>query len=373
MAPINVTKTFLPPLTDYVQLLETIWERGWITNHGEIVTRLENELKEYLGVKHLFLVTNGTLALQIAVKALELKGEIITTPFSYVATTSSIVWENCTPVFVDIDPETLTIEADRIEAAITDQTSAIMATHVYGNPCDIDKIASIAETSNIKIIYDGAHAFGVTYRDSSVFNFGDISTLSFHATKLFHTAEGGAVVCHDDEIARRVSYLRNFGHNGPENFWGLGINAKMSELHAAMGMCVLPSVNDIIAKRRQVSVWYDRYLFEAAGMSGSLVKPVLREQTGYNYAYYPVVFDSCKSMQNCLEKLNERDIFPRKYFFPSLNRLNYVVAPGMPVSEDIASRILCLPLAHDLLQQQVKTICDIILEYSVLGDGPTVD
>ncbi|MBE0685043.1 MAG: DegT/DnrJ/EryC1/StrS family aminotransferase, partial [Anaerolineaceae bacterium] len=257
---IPVTKSFLPPINEYIQYLEKIWESNQLTNHGPFVKELETKLEDYLGVKHLFFVTNGTIALQIAIKALDLHGEIITTPFSYVATTSSIVWEGCSPVFVDIEPSTLCINPDLIEDAITSETSAILTTHVYGIPSDVDKIYEIAQRHNIKVIYDAAHAFGVRFKEKSLVSYGDTSTLSFHATKLFHTVEGGAIITQDDEIANRISYMRNFGHKGQEDFWGLGINGKNSEFHAAMGLCNLNHISSIIERRKQVSEWYDDLL-----------------------------------------------------------------------------------------------------------------
>src|SRR5688572_26446200 len=254
---INVTQTFLPPLDDYVAYLERVWESKWLTNRGQLVRELEQKLEDYLGIKNLLLLTNGTIALQIAIKALELTGEIITTPFSYVATVSSIVWENCIPVFVDIDPNYLTIDETKIEDAITERTTAILATHVYGNPCYVEAINDIATRHDLKVIYDAAHCFGVKYKGGSVLDWGDISTLSHHATKLFHTGEGGAIVCNDRELADKIFYHHNFGHSGPEAFFGLGINGKMSELNAAMGLAMLPYIDEITAKRQAVCVAYD--------------------------------------------------------------------------------------------------------------------
>ncbi|HLP19244.1 MAG TPA: aminotransferase class V-fold PLP-dependent enzyme, partial [Chitinophagales bacterium] len=239
---IPVTKSFLPPLEDYNKLLQGIWQRVHLTNNGPLLLELEGKLKSYLTSKHFIFLNNGTSAIQIAIKGLDLKGEIITTPFSYVATTSSIVWENCKAVFADIEEETLTIDANKIEALITPKTSAILATHVYGIPCNIEKIEKIAKKHNLKVIYDAAHAFGVKYHGQALTNYGDASTLSFHATKLFHTTEGGALITNDEDAAHRFSYMRNFGHKGQEDFWGLGINAKNSEFHAAMGLCVFPHI-----------------------------------------------------------------------------------------------------------------------------------
>jgi dTDP-4-amino-4,6-dideoxygalactose transaminase len=348
---INVTKTYLPPLEEYVRYLEGIWARGQLTNNGPLVKELEARLKEYLGVKHLFFVSNGTIALQIAIKALDLHGEIITTPFSYVATTSSIVWEGCRPVFVDIDPESLNLSPDLIEAAITPRTTAILAVHVYGHPCDVERIQAIADRHGLKVIYDAAHAFGVHYCGRSLLVHGDISTLSFHATKLFHTGEGGALITNDDDVAHRIAYMRNFGHRGQEDFWGLGVNGKNSEFHAAMGLCVLPKVPELIGRRKAISELYDNLLNRH-----DLVMPGLRDRTIYNFAYYPVVFQSEECLLAVRDALNERHVYPRRYFYPALSALGYAHAGPKPVSEDIAKRVLCLPLAPDLGPESVQLI-----------------
>ncbi len=352
---INVTQTFLPPIEEYTRLLQRAWDLKWLTNRGEMVRELEEKLVEFLGVEHLLLVNNGTIALQIAIKALDLKGEIITTPFSYVATASSIVWENCQPVFVDIEKDFLTIDETKIEAAITEKTSGILATHVYGNPCNVEAIKKIAEKHNLKIIYDAAHCFGVKYNGESILNWGDISTLSFHATKIFHTGEGGAIVCNDAKLAHKIFYLHNFGHDGPENFFGLGINAKVSELNAAMGLACFPYIDEIISKRREISNLYDALL-----PCANLRKPTLREDTQCNYIYYPVIFDSEKDLLKVKDELNKHEIFPRRYFYPSLNKLPYVEKQSAPVSEEISEKILCLPLYAELAGQDVQRICAII-------------
>ena len=353
---INVTKTYLPPLEEYVQYLQGIWERNWVTNQGPLVKELEVKLKEFLGVKHLFFVSNGTIALQIAIKALDLHGEIITTPFSYVATTSSIVWEGCRPVFVDIDPRTLCLDPDLIEAAITPRTAAILGVHVYGHPCDVERIQALADRHGLQVIYDAAHAFGVRYKGQSLLVHGDIGTLSFHATKLFHTVEGGALVTEDDGVAHRLDYMRDCGHKGQEDFWGLGINGKNSEFHAAMGLCVLPKVPELIAKRRALSEMYDRLLRES-----SLLRPKGLEATIYNYAYYPVLCPSEAHLLSVRAALNTDGISPRRYFFPSLNLLPYVEYKPMSVAEDAARRVLCLPLYAELSEGDVGTICAAIL------------
>jgi len=354
---IPVTKPFLPPIQEYERYLQDIWKRNWLTNNGPLVNELELKLKDYLSIKHLLFVTNGTIALQLAIKALGLKGKIITTPFSYVATTSSIVWEGCEPVFVDIDPSTCNIDPRKIEDAITSNTTAILATHVYGNPCDVEAISEIARRRNLKVIYDGAHAFGVKVKGKSVFEYGDISTCSFHATKLFHTVEGGAVVTQDPDLLKKIAYLRNFGHDGPERFAELGINGKNSEFHAAMGLVNLNYVGQIIETRKNLSQHYDKFLKTFQG-----VKPRIAADVEYNYAYYPLIFNSEKLLVNVLETLNQNWIHPRRYFFPSLEDLPYVNQHSRcEVSDAISKRALCLPLFDTLTPEEIDMIFRIIL------------
>ena len=355
---VNVTKTFLPEKEVFLKYVDGIWDRCHLTNHGPLVNELETKLKDYLGVKHFFFMNNGTIALQIAIKALDLRGGIITTPFSYVATTSSIVWENCTPVFADIDPKTMTIDPACIERLITPDTTAIMATHVYGIPCDVTRIEAIARKYGLKVIYDAAHAFGVKFADKGLLNYGDISSLSFHATKLFHTIEGGGLATNDDALAHRISYMRNFGHNGQEAFWGLGINGKASEFNAAMGLSILPHISNIIADRKRLCDAYDTLL---KPVSTKFTRPVVPTCTTYNYAYYPILFESEKMLLAVKEALNEVEIFPRRYFFPSLNTLDYLpVKQACPVAEDISGRILCLPLYYGMESGLVEKITSMI-------------
>jgi dTDP-4-amino-4,6-dideoxygalactose transaminase len=356
---IPVTKSFLPPLDEYTQLLQGIWERTHLTNNGPLLLDLEEKLKNYLAAKHFIFLNNGTSALQIAIKGLNLTGEIITTPFSYVATTSSIVWENCTAVFADIEESTLTIDPFKIEQLITPKTSAILATHVYGIPCDIERIEKIARKHNLKVIYDAAHAFGVKYHGQPLTNYGDASTLSFHATKLYHTTEGGAVITNNEEAAHRFSYMRNFGHKGQEDFWGIGINAKNSEFHAAMGLCVLPYVQQIITRRQELSEQYDKMLLTG---NFAITRPAMREHTEYNYAYYPVVFENEKTLLEVRDALNASFIYPRRYFYPSLSELPYVTKSNVPVSVSVSNRVLCLPLYYDLKPEDVSKICNIIIK-----------
>lgn len=352
---INVTKTYLPPLEEYEKYLQRIWECNQVTNNGPLVKELEKKLKDFLGVKNIFLVSNGTIALQIAIKALDLHGEIITTPFSYVATTSSIIWEGCKPVFVDIDPHTLCINPDLIEDSITEKTVAILPTHVYGFPCDVGKIKSIAEHHGLKVIYDAAHAFNVQYKNTSLLNFGNISTLSFHATKLFHTIEGGAIITNEQDAAHRIEYMRNFGHKGTEDFFGIGVNGKNSELHAAMGLCVLSHISEIIESRKNICIKYRELLGNS-----DIEVPSADEDTIYNYSYFPVLFKSEGVLLNVVAELNKNNIFPRRYFYPSLNLLPYIHYERMPVAENIASRVLCLPLYAELSTTEVEVICRII-------------
>ncbi len=348
---ILVTKTFLPPIEEYHALVQRAWDKHWLTNRGPMVLELEEKLTQYLKINNIIATTNGTIPLQIALKLFGNGGEIITTPFSYVATTSAIVWENCTPVFVDIHPDYLTIDESKIEAAITAKTTAILVTHVFGNPCDVEVIEAIAKKHKLKVIYDAAHSFGVTYKNKSIFNYGDVSSCSFHATKLFHTGEGGALFCNDDEIYDQLFYSHNFGHNGPHDFSGVGINAKMSELQAAMGLSVLPYMTQILNQRKEVVDYYNR------NIDFSKLKTfTIREQTQWNYSYYPVIFESEEKLLRVLQRLNDCGIFPRRYFYPSLNTLGYVSNKSMPVSEKIAASVLCLPLYAGLSEAETHKI-----------------
>lgn len=354
---INVTKTFLPPQEEYQAILKRAWDTGWMTNRGVLVKELETQLKSYLDVNHMIAMTNGTLPLQIAIKALNLKGEIITTPFSYVATTSSIVWEGCTPVFVDIHPEYLTIDETKIEAAITPNTSAILATHVFGNPCAIDAIELIAKKHNLKVIYDAAHCFGVTYKGQSVFNYGDVSTCSFHSTKLFHTGEGGAIFCNDEDLLNRLFYHHNFGHKGKEDFQGIGINGKMSELQAAMGLAVLPYMQQIIASRKKTVNTYNTLLRKV-----NVKTLTIRPETDWNYSYYPILFEEESQLLQVIDKLNKKEIYPRRYFYPSLNTLPYVKKSILHFSENISKRVLCLPIYYKMKSNLIEEVSNVIKE-----------
>jgi dTDP-4-amino-4,6-dideoxygalactose transaminase len=346
----------LPPIEEYQKLLTNIWTRQWLTNNGPLVNELEFKLKDYFGLENLLYVSNGTIAIQLAIKALNLSGEIITTPFSYVATTSCIVWENCKPVFVDINPLSLNIDPELIEAKITKQTTAILATHVFGNPCDIESLERIAQKHNLKVIYDAAHCFGTKYKNKSVFAYGDISTTSFHATKLFHTVEGGAVFTGSKILLKQLEVLRNFGHNGPDSFAGLGINGKNSEFHAAMGVLNLNYIQSILDQRKLLSERYSKNL-----VNFSCQYQLITDDTEYNYSYFPIILASEEHLKKVISVLNANRIFPRRYFYPSLNLLPYVNDTGdLNNSESISKRIICLPLYHTLNIEDVDYICMIL-------------
>ncbi len=352
---INVTQSFIPPIEEYTKILQRAYDKKWLTNRGELVKDLEGKLKEYLGVQHLTLTTNGTLPIQIAIKAFELSGEIITTPFSYVATTSSIVWEQCQPIFVDIEPDHLTIDPKKIEEKITEKTTAILATHVFGNPCDVEAIEKIAKKHNLKIIYDAAHCFGVNYKGKSIFNYGDVSTCSFHATKIFHTGEGGCFITNDDKIQPKLYYHHNFGHKNATEFRGLGTNAKMSELQAAMGLAVFNHLEEIFSGRKRV---VETYLDLLKDTDLQFLK--IREHTDWNYHYFPVIFKSEEELLQVTKAMNEQNIIPRRYFYPSLNTLHYIDYQECKISEDISPRILCLPLYPSLEKENIERITEII-------------
>ena len=355
---IPVTKPFLPPQDEYLKLVDGIWKRQWLTNMGPLASELEMNLKEYLNVKHLLYVTNGTIALQMAIKSLDIKGEIITTPFSFIATTSTIVWEGCVPVFVDIDAKTLNIDASKIEKAITDKTRAILATHVYGNPCDVETIEKIAIKHNLKVIYDGAHAFGVNVNGKSIFEYGDISTCSLHATKLYHSVEGGLLFCNDKDLLKKLAYIRNFGISGFDTFADLGINGKNSEFHAAMGLVNLNYISTIHDKRKELVNQYNNRL--ETTLKG--YRPVWHNSSSDNFAYYPLVLESEELLLKIKSFLDSNEIFTRRYFYPSLaNSLPYLVPKNFTVTDNISKRVLCLPLYYDLTTEEVDLICRMIL------------
>jgi dTDP-4-amino-4,6-dideoxygalactose transaminase len=352
---IPVTKTYFPSIESYKKRMEILWGNGILTNRGEFVKELESVLQSKYGINHILCTNNGTIPIQIALKLFGGNGEVITTPFSYVATTAAISWENCTPVFVDIDPDYWCIDASKIEAAITSKTTCILATHVYGNPCNIEEIEKIAKTHNLEVIYDAAHCFGVKYMGKSIFNYGSISTCSFHATKLFHTGEGGALFCNIKEQEAKVFSLHNFGHEGRLEFSGLGINAKMNELSAAMGLCILPDIDDVILRRKnQVNVYLNNLNMEI------LHTFKRRENTELNFSYFPIRFPSHEKMLLVQSELNKLEVFPRRYFYPTLNHLPYVKNVEMPVAESLSLEIVCLPLYHDLSESDQIMICNVI-------------
>ena len=355
MKMINVTKTYLPNKEKYKQYIDEIYENGWITNNGPLLQKLEKRLAEYLGVKNIILVANGTVALEIAYRTLDIKDYAITTPFSFVATTSSLVTNGIKPIFVDIDPQTLNIDPKNIEQSITKNTSAIVPVHVFGNGCDVEEIDKIAKKHNLKVIYDAAHAFNIKYKDKNILNYGDISTLSFHATKLFHTIEGGALIINDDTLIEKARYLINFGIENTESIPNLGTNAKMNEFEAAMGLSMLEEMEEIKKRREKL---YTRYKQELK----SVVKfPKQNQDSTINYSYFPILLKNEKEMLKVKNALSEQNIFPRRYFYPSLDTLNYIEPKQfMKHSRDISSRILCLPLYYELKENEQEDIINII-------------
>jgi dTDP-4-amino-4,6-dideoxygalactose transaminase len=353
---INVTKTFLPPIDEYTAMLKRAWDKAWITNNGELALELEDKLKSFLGLKNLLFCNNGTSVLQLALKALEITGEVITTPFSYVATTTAILWEHCKPVFVDIDEKNFCIDPALIEAAITPATQAILATHVYGYPCDVDEIERIAKKHKLKVIYDAAHAFGTRVNNRSLLDYGDVSTCSFHATKLFHTGEGGCIVAADDELDRKLLLYKQFGHKG-DDYYSIGINCKNSEFHAAMGLCNLKYIDDIMARRKEQWLYYYE-LLQGTGLTLLEVS----EDVEYNYAYFPAVFPDEGTLIKSIKALNSLDIFPRRYFYPALNTLPYIDYQACPTAERIARAVVCLPVYYDIKKAEQRTISETILK-----------
>ncbi|MCW8822327.1 MAG: DegT/DnrJ/EryC1/StrS family aminotransferase [Sulfurovum sp.] len=359
MKTIHVTETYLPDIQKYQQYVERIFETKIVTNNGVLVCELQERLEKYLGVKHVLVVSNGTAALQIAYKLLDLKGEVITTPFSFVATTSSLVWEGLKPIFADIDPLSFNMDAKNIEKLITENTSAIVPVHVFGNACEVETIEEIANRHQLKVIYDAAHAFNVNYKGKSVLKYGDLSILSFHATKLFHTIEGGALIIDDDEQYLQAKKMINFGIDADAyggSIEALGINAKMNEFQAAMGLCILDDIDTIEKERKLVYEYYKENLQD------HLQLQKYNSNAEMNYSYFPVLFDSEESLLKVASQLNVENIFPRRYFYPSLDLLPYLEkSKTQPVSDDISKRVLCLPLYYGLEQKIQKKIVDIIL------------
>lgn len=348
---INVTKTYLPSKEKYKAYVDKIFENGWITNNGPMVKELELKLAEYLGVKNIVLVANGTVALEIAYRVLGIKGYVITTPFSFVATTSSLVTNGLKPIFADIDSETLNINPSNIEGLITQNTSAIVPAHIFGNICDVEKIGEISQKHKLKVIYDAAHAFNVKFKGESVLKQGDVSTLSFHATKLFHTIEGGALIINDDVLVKKARYLINFGIKNQESIPELGTNAKMNEFEAAMGLCMLDEMEGTLKKRENI---YARYKKE---LDGLVTFQEINPLASPCYSYFPVILKSEAQRIKIQDKLNQNDIFPRRYFFPSLDTLSYIEPKQVcPTSRDISGRILALPLYPELKEHEQTLI-----------------
>jgi dTDP-4-amino-4,6-dideoxygalactose transaminase len=348
---IPVTKAYLPNKAKYQAYIDRIFTSGWLTNNGSLLKELESRLAEYLGVKHLICVANGSLALQLSYKALHLKGEVITTPFSFAATPGTLAWEGLKPIFADINPDTFNLDPENIEALISNRTSAIVPVHVFGNPCEVERIQEIANKHKLKIVYDAAHCFGSEYKGESVLKYGDISTISFHATKLFHTVEGGAVITNDDRLAEKVRLLINFGIKSPSDISSIGTNAKMNEIEAAMGLCVLDEIG--LVREQRAKIW-DVY---QKGLSGRVSFQKWNALSQNNHAYAPVLFDNEVELLNFEARLKERNIVPRRYFYPSLDRLDYLKSEQVcENSRDIASRILCLPIYPGLDQKSLQEI-----------------
>ena len=368
MKRINVTEPFLPPFEEYVEYLKGIWERNWLTNQGPLVQELEAKLQAYHGLSMpVHCVANGSLGLQIALKALGVKGEVITTPFSYVATTACPLWESCTVKFADIEPDTLTIDPKAVEAAITSKTEAILATHVFGNPCDCEALEAIAKKHGLALIFDAAHAFGVTYKGKSILEYGDASMVSLHATKLMHAVEGGFIVAKDPAVSEKMEWMRRFGHKGQDEFHGVGTNAKMSEFHAAMGLCNLNHIDEILVKRKAICDAYDASLLNDTSFA---IRPSLstidyREGASRNYAYYPVIFETESRLLDAVARLESDGIYARRYFFPDLSDLHFEESQRSEIniiSENIATRIVCLPLSASLEQCDREMIINVLMQ-----------
>ena len=362
---ITVTQPCLPPLEEFIPYLQQIWENKWLTNNGPLHQQLEQELADYLGVKYISVFSNGTLALISALQALNITGEVITTPFSFVATTHSLWWNKITPVFVDIDPEYLNLDPAKIEAAITPLTTAIMPVHVYGNPCKMDEIQRIADKHGLKVIYDAAHAFGVKKDGVSVLNYGDLSVLSFHATKVFSTIEGGAIICHMQEMKHHIDNLKNFGFRGELVVEEPGINAKLNEVQAAYGLLQLKYIDSFFAKRKAVTELYQTLLKEVNGIQ---YLPDMENVT-HGYSYFPILVDEKEygiSRDELYDKLKENNIFARRYFYPLISsfepyrELPSAASKNLPIATIVAQQVLCLPIYVDLSFDDVELIVKII-------------
>lgn len=365
---ILVTQPTLPPLEEFILLLEEIWESKWITNNGKFHQKFEKELAEYLGVKYVSLFTNGTMALISALQVLRITGEVITTPYSFVATTNALHWNNIKPVFVDINKEDGNLDPEKIEAAITPHTTAIVPVHVYGNPANVEKIEEIADTYGLKVIYDAAHAFGVEKNNNSILNFGDLSILSFHATKTFNTIEGGAIICHDEKTKKRIDYLKNFGFAGETIIVAPGINAKMNELQAAYGLLQLKTIDNQIIKRKKIAYKYRELLKNIKGLSFYIDF----ENVKHNYAYFPIFVDKDYHLtrDELYFKLKENNVFGRRYFYPLISELSpYRGLPSakqvnLPIAIKTASKVICLPIYPTLKIKEIEFISNLIKQYS---------
>lgn len=357
---INVARTDLPTLKEYNSYLRVIWKSHWLTNNGPLLQQFESELKKYLKVEYIVPVSNGTLAIQIAIKALDLKGEIITTPFTFAASSTAIIWEHCKPVFADIDPNTYNIDPLDIERKITKNTTAILGVHVYGNPCAVEEIEKIAKKHHLKIIYDAAHAFGVEYKNQSILNFGDISTLSFHSTKTFHTIEGGAIVTSNKKMYEKIKLLINFGIQSEERVVLPGINAKMNEFQAAMGLCNLKKIDERIEKRKNIYTYYMESFKECPIQFQKIVA------SKFNYTYFPVVLKDKKTRDQLFDVLVKHDIKPRKYFYPLVTdfdfykKQNQNTKHSLTYSQYVSDRILCLPIFPSLSLRNVAKIVRVV-------------
>ena len=350
---IPVTQPSLAPLEEYVAYLQTIWETGVMTHNGPIMQRFEHDLADYLGIEHVVCVANGTCALQLAIRALGLSGEVITTPFTFIATAGIINWERCRPVFVDIDPDTWNIDAGRIEEAITSRTTAILPVHVFSAPCDVVRIAEIAERRGLRVIYDAAHAFGVQVGGSTVLRHGDISAVSLHATKLLNSAEGGVCATRDRALADRLRRLRFFGFDENKDIVDEGMNAKMTEVSAALGLANLSRLGQFRRNRRDKSELYRRLISGLPNLRPQRINP-----EEYNYSYMPVVFDDEETLLRAVRRLTEDGIHPRRYFYPSLNTVPiFQPQSHLPVSERVARTVLCLPLYDTLSNEDIERVC----------------
>jgi dTDP-4-amino-4,6-dideoxygalactose transaminase len=355
--PIFVTKPSLASLEEYTSLLEGVWNRGILTHNGPLVQDLEKQLENKLNVENFVAVNNGTIAIQMAIKALGLQGEIIIPAFTWIATVSAVKWEHCTPVFCDVHSNTLNIDASKIEKLITPKTVAIMPVHVFGNPCDVEEIEKIAKNNNLKVIYDAAHAIGSNYKGKSLLSFGDISATSLHATKLLNTGEGGGCITKSKELREKLERIRFFGHDENKDIVEDGFNGKMTEIHAALGLANLKYYEKVLEDRKEKYTYYKQYLSKANKLK---FQHIARGEC--NYSYFPVIFESEKKLLEVEASLNHHNIYPRRYFYPSVNTFVKVVSyQPCPISEDISLRILCLPLYLDLTLDEIKKICNLII------------